>query len=154
MLETIQSQAPLSHAKKKTSLKQKKEVLNQKGGFYQTHCTPYCWSTLASFWNETRTKDDVGFRTFIGKSWNSTSPPQFATLMHLDHSMKQIMDFFITRRPKNQFVGSTFAQISRSIKTNENWSDRETYCGDKNVTPTPTKTSPTHLPRLWESLLK
>ena len=57
--------------RKKPSLKQKKEVLNQKGGFYQhlpDSLHPLLLIYLASCSNETRTKDDVGSRAFIAKS--------------------------------------------------------------------------------------
>ena len=69
----------LLHLKrKKPSLKQKKEVLYQKGGFCQLlpdSMHPLLLIYLASFSNETRTKDDVGsicyllcWLTFIAKS--------------------------------------------------------------------------------------
>ena len=75
---------------------------------------------LASFSNETSTKADVGSRTFIGKSWNSTLI-KISTRIRNTHEFgsrhKRDHGFFVTRRPKNQFFGSTFAKISRSIET-------------------------------------
>ena len=63
--------------RKKPSLKQKKEVLNQKGGFLPGRLPDSLHHLLliylASCSNETRTKHDVGSRAFFGKVWKQNT---------------------------------------------------------------------------------
>ena len=102
--------------RKKPSLKEKKEVLNQKGGFLPALAALKCS-------NEARSKDGDYTGTFITEhgdrtAFNCSCSTSNADEIRSRHEANHRVSF--TRRPKSPHVGSTSTAVSRTDKTSEN----------------------------------